>query len=159
MGSLRAPSRSFLPEKTFAVKANLRDGQLARQAAFHGGHAHTVAASREVLPGRQDLLKLLPGRQDLLKLLPGRQDLLKLLPGRQDLLKLLPGRQGLLRRLMMSFDEPQPLVDAASHLGEQVGRHGVFQFIGFGNRVPRFISKRRQRMRYSVNVSGTIANT
>ena len=66
--------------------------------------------------------------------------------------------RNLLRGLMMSFNKPKPLVDAPSHLGKQISRHGVFQFIGFGDRVARFISKRRQRMRHRIDVSGTIAN-
>ncbi len=44
---------------------------------------------------------------------------------------------------MMSFDEPQPLVNSPIHLGEQVGCHGVFQFVGFRDRVSRLVGKHR----------------
>ena len=49
------------------------DGMLCldRAGRFRAIMCTLVAASREVLPGRQDLLELLPGRQDLLELLPG----------------------------------------------------------------------------------------
>ena len=76
-------SRCFLPERTSADGGPARDVNV--EQSWIGQPAAQVAASREVLPGRQDLQKLLPGRQDLQKLLPGRQDLQKLLPGRQDL--------------------------------------------------------------------------
>ncbi len=76
--------RSFLPERTFA------EGEPARRALDNTGlpdgtECTQVAASREVLPGRQDLQEPLPGRQDLQEPLPGRQDLPRPLPGRQDL--------------------------------------------------------------------------
>ena len=59
---------------------------------------------------------------------------------------------------MMSLNKPQPLVDTPSYLSEQIGRYGVFQFIGFGDRIARFISKGRQRMSHRIDVSGTIAD-
>jgi hypothetical protein len=122
----------------FAVKANLRGVLLTEQPAFHGIRAFPVAAG-----------KWHPARQ------AGTKSNAALQAGPA---KTTDGPTDLLRCLMMSFDKPQPLVDAASYLGEQVGRHGVFQFVGFGNRVARFISKRRQRMSHRVDVSGTIAN-
>ncbi len=57
-------SRSFLPERIFA------EGEPARRASKNAGlpvdtACTQVAASREVLPGRQDQPKPLPGRQEL----------------------------------------------------------------------------------------------
>jgi beta-lactamase regulating signal transducer with metallopeptidase domain len=57
-------SRSFLPERIFA------EGEPARSESKNAGlpvdtACTQVAASREVLPGRQDQPKPLPGRQDL----------------------------------------------------------------------------------------------
>ena len=57
-------SRSFLPERALA------EGEPARRALENAGmpdgpEGKSVAASREVLPGRQDLPKPLPGRPDL----------------------------------------------------------------------------------------------
>ncbi len=48
-------SRSFLPERTFERSSNLRHEQTAKLPDIGHPHAHKVAASREVLPGRQDL--------------------------------------------------------------------------------------------------------
>ena len=50
-------SRSFLPERTFERSSNLRHEQTAKLPDIGHPHAHKVAASREVLPGRQDLQK------------------------------------------------------------------------------------------------------
>ncbi len=61
---LLSDGRSFLPERTFA------EGEPARSESKNAGlpvdtACTQVAASREVLPGRQDLPKPLPGRQEL----------------------------------------------------------------------------------------------
>ena len=68
-----AECRSFLPERTSADGGLARDGNV--EQSWIGQPAAQVAASREVLPGKQDLQEQLPGRQDLQEVLPGRQDL------------------------------------------------------------------------------------
>jgi len=47
-------------------------------------------------------------------------------------------------RLQVRLDEPEPLVDAARDLGEQVGRVQVAQFIGLIDGLPRPFAERRQ---------------
>ena len=56
-----------LAERDFRRKANLVCNLLQNAGPDYRLTCTQVAASREVLPGRQDLLEPLPGRQDLLK--------------------------------------------------------------------------------------------
>ena len=61
-------SRSFLPERTFEQGSNPRAVPPGRSTAIVQPQAHAVAASREVLPGRQDLQQVAASRE----VLPGR---------------------------------------------------------------------------------------
>ena len=56
----------------------------------------------------------------------------------------------------MRLDEPQPLVDAARHLGEQVGRVQVAQLVGLVDGLPRRLAERRQGRRQRLDVAAAV---
>jgi hypothetical protein len=59
--------------------------------------------------------------------------------------------------LQVRLDEPEPLVDAARHLREQVGRVQVSQLVRLPDGVPRRLAEGRQGRRQRLDVATAFA--
>src|SRR6516165_6707139 len=67
-----------------------------------------------------------------------------------------PDPRRLSLRLEVCLDEPQPLVDAARHLGEQVGRVQVAQLVGLVDALPRRRAEGRQGRGQRLDVAAAV---